>query len=78
MEYENVVRKGLWHKAIDLGNKEMVVVHNPQLIVHYQVGGRLVVIFNARCTLVSRDDTLEYFGYVLVNRGEKSPLGYLI
>ena len=37
MEYENVVKKGLWHKAVDLGNKEMVVVHNPQLIVHYQV-----------------------------------------
>ena len=37
MEYEAIVKKGLWHKGVDLGNREMVVVHNPQLIVHYQV-----------------------------------------
>lgn len=44
MEYENVVKQGLWHKAIDLGNKETIVVHNPQLIVHYQVP--FLVLFN--------------------------------
>nr|XP_026691178.1 phospholipase DDHD2 isoform X1 [Ciona intestinalis] len=35
-EYHEIVTKGLWHKQIDLGQGEMMVVHNPQLIVHFQ------------------------------------------
>nr|CAB3236628.1 phospholipase DDHD2 [Phallusia mammillata] len=36
VEYRNVVTKGLWHKRIELDNGEVVVVHSPQLIVHFQ------------------------------------------
>uniref|UniRef100_H2YTI4 DDHD domain-containing protein n=1 Tax=Ciona savignyi TaxID=51511 RepID=H2YTI4_CIOSA len=35
-EYHEIVSKGMWHKQIDLGKGEMIVVHNPQLIVHFQ------------------------------------------
>ncbi|XP_076814334.1 triacylglycerol hydrolase DDHD2-like isoform X2 [Clavelina lepadiformis] len=35
-EYQNIVKNGLWHKRIELPHGEAVIVHNPQLIVHFQ------------------------------------------
>ena len=71
MEYENVVKKGLWHKAVDLGNKEMVVVHNPQLIVHYQVWCN----FTYKCcgyALHKNFETIKTILYILFLKGYKA------
>lgn len=33
-EYQKVVTSNIWHKQIDLDDGEMIVIHNPQVIVH--------------------------------------------